>query len=100
VYLPTYSPELNPVELVFNKMKAEIRKTETTQNIETRILLGLSQISQDDMIQFYQHCINRDQLDLYLNLFEWKLEHFYLDYTTKCLPSYNMIPIRKSQITI
>jgi len=53
VYLPTYSPELNPVELVFNKMKSEIRKTQTTLDIETRILFGLSRISLENMINFF-----------------------------------------------
>ena len=28
IYLPPYSPELNPIELVFNKFKSELKKTE------------------------------------------------------------------------
>jgi len=55
VYLPTYSPELNPVELLFNKMKSEIKKTDTTLDINHRICMGLAQITQDDMVQFYIH---------------------------------------------
>jgi len=61
-YLPTYSPELNPVELIFNKMKKEIRKTHSGQDIELRICQGLSTITQQDVISFYRHCTSREKI--------------------------------------
>jgi len=62
VYLPTYSPELNPDELIFNKMKRGIRNSDTNWDIETRICVGLSNITVQDVRKFYHHCLSKDQI--------------------------------------
>src|SRR5690349_4104384 len=46
IFLPAYSPELNPCELVFSIMKTYIRgKTQHTIPVWSRVLLGLAQIT-------------------------------------------------------
>jgi len=59
VYLPAYSPELNPCELVFAKMKKFIRDygNKEKETIFNRVLRGLATISTDDVLGFFHHCI-------------------------------------------
>jgi len=66
VYLPTYSPELNPVELIFNKFKAELRITDTLEDIELRICQSLAQISLQNVQRFYSHSLSHRQILLNL----------------------------------
>ena len=59
VWLPTYSPELNPIELLFNKLKI-IAKQESVKgrfylSIHDGIYECLSRITERDMIGFYEH---------------------------------------------
>ena len=57
VYLPTYSPELNPVELAFNKLKI-VLKTEELQplvhanHLHAAIYAALDTITEHDMLGF------------------------------------------------
>ena len=58
VYLPPYSPDLNPIELVFSKLKWLVR-SESPRTIE-RLWSFLGQIldrfSPDECLRYFQHC--------------------------------------------
>jgi len=66
VFLPTYSPELNPVELLFNTMKRFISNTYTGDSIELRICSALSLISRENVINYYLHSLNKEVIKTYL----------------------------------
>lgn len=56
IFLPAYSPELNPVELAFNKFKLLMKK-ENISNINQAIQSiekTMKQITLIDMINFYK----------------------------------------------
>lgn len=59
VYLPTYSPELNPIELVFNKLKIVLKKDEIQSvvraNLHAAIYDALEKITERDLLGFYRH---------------------------------------------
>ena len=59
VYLPTYSPEMNPVELVFQKLKIILKREElkllVSTNLHTALYYALGEISVNDMLGFFRH---------------------------------------------
>ena len=59
VYLPTYSPEFNPIELAFNKMKTVPRQENIRKSFNWNIHVGVyncvEQITELDMRRFYRH---------------------------------------------
>lgn len=57
VYLPTYSPELNPCELVFSKLKGFLRRYRNGERLKEIVLAGLSQVSRKNVHFFYKHCL-------------------------------------------
>ncbi len=57
IYLPTYSPELNPCEFVFAQLKNSLyRNLAGGAQFIQRLVLALQQVSQRDMLNFYHHC--------------------------------------------
>ena len=58
VYLPTYSPELNPVELVFNQLKIVLKREEMQPvvrvNLHAAIYNALEEITENDLLGFYR----------------------------------------------
>ena len=58
VYLPPYSPDLNPIELAFSKLKQGLRAARHRQRDalwrDTQRLLNT--ITPSDAIHFYRHC--------------------------------------------
>jgi hypothetical protein len=60
VFLPAYSPELNPCELVFSLLKQEIRKCNPREypDILDRVLIGATVINVEHLKAFYRHCIH------------------------------------------
>lgn len=58
VYLPTYSPELNPVEFAFNKLKIVLKMEEmrllVEGNLHAAVYSALDQITANDMRGFYR----------------------------------------------
>jgi transposase len=59
VYLPTYSPELNPIELAFNKLKKlalreEIREV-FVRNVHDGVYTCLEELTLDDCVGFFKH---------------------------------------------
>jgi transposase len=58
LYLPAYSPDLNPIEESFSKIKAMLRKAgarEWEALIET-LGLALSAVTAQDARGFFEHC--------------------------------------------
>ena len=59
VYLPTYSPEMNPVELVFQKLKIVLKREEleplVSTNLHAALYCAIEEISPNDMQGFYRH---------------------------------------------
>jgi transposase len=56
-YIPRYSPELNPIEEAFSKIKTLLRqiKARTFDELKDAISLALDKISQDDIIGWFRH---------------------------------------------
>lgn len=58
VYTPFYSPELNAIEFVFNKIKTCLKQRDLRDilfyDVHRAIYQALQRISEDDMIGFYQ----------------------------------------------
>jgi len=57
VFLPTYSPELNPCELVFAIVKAWLRRHCGDSDFVLEIIIGFAKISLVDVVGFYKRCI-------------------------------------------
>ena len=57
IFLPTYSPELNPCELVFSKIKKKIRTIRNGGSMFLSLIRALSMIKREDIINYYSHCI-------------------------------------------
>ena len=58
-FLPPYSPELNPIENVFSKVKAFLRANDTvylsTHSPCTVVLMAFCTITKDDCINYIRH---------------------------------------------
>lgn len=60
LYLPTYSPELNPCELVFAMIKNHMRRTRNTnRNMLFDLIDSCTRIDLPNITRFYDHCLNR-----------------------------------------
>jgi transposase len=59
IYLPPYSPELNPIELVWNKMKTSIRKqrARTVEALYGVYAEALESITLSDSKKFIEHAM-------------------------------------------
>lgn len=57
-FLPPYSPDLNPIEQVFAKLKALLRKAaeRTVEGLWNRIGALLSEFSSDECGNYLRHC--------------------------------------------
>ena len=57
-FLPAYSPDFNPIEQVFAKLKSYLRSVgaRTFETLVEAIGTGLNQISINDIRGFYRHC--------------------------------------------
>ncbi len=58
VYLPSYSPDLNPIEEAFSKIKRLVRKAEarTREALVEAIGSALSAVTSSDARSFFEHC--------------------------------------------
>jgi len=56
-YLPPYSPDLNPIEMAFSKLKALLRKAaeRTVPDLWDRIGTILAEFSADECVNFFRH---------------------------------------------
>lgn len=57
-YLPPYSPDFNPIELMWSKIKTFLRaaKARTRQELDQAIADALSTITSEDAQGFFRHC--------------------------------------------
>ena len=55
IYLPPYSPDLNPIEMMWSKMKAYLRKVKARTNklLETAIAEALGRITTSDILAWF-----------------------------------------------
>jgi transposase len=58
IFLPSYSPDFNPIELAFAKIKAYLRHTEarTREALETAIGQAIDLVTAADATGFFRHC--------------------------------------------
>ena len=58
VFLPAYSPDFNPIEHAFAKLKQFLRKAKarTQEALETAIAAGLATITDQDARGWFKHC--------------------------------------------
>ena len=61
-FLLKYSPELNPCELIFVKIKHIIRNIRTSDNFIENIAQAFQNITEKDIFAFYKHCLINPQL--------------------------------------
>ena len=57
-YLPVYSPDLNPIEKMWSKMKAILRrlKARTTEELDAAIKIALDAVTPQDAIAWFTSC--------------------------------------------
>ena len=55
-YLPPYSPDLNPIELMWSKMKTYLRKLKarTKEALEQALVEALDSISRTDVLGWFE----------------------------------------------
>ena len=58
LYLPSYSPDLNPIEEAFSKIKNLIRKAQARSHeaLLEAIGVAISAITDEDARGFFEHC--------------------------------------------
>ena len=58
IFLPSYSPDFNPIELAFAKIKASLRRTEarTREALETAMGQAIDHVTAADAAGFFRHC--------------------------------------------
>lgn len=58
IFLPTYSPDLSPIENCWSKIKAFLRgvRARTRDKLETALSNALVTITQDDVVGWFAHC--------------------------------------------
>jgi transposase len=58
LFLPTYSPDLNPIELCWSKIKSRLRslKPRTLPDLLDSLGHAFSSISQHDIRHWFEHC--------------------------------------------
>jgi transposase len=57
LFLPTYSPELNPVELVFGQSKGYLYHRRGGRSLRDEIVSSLCGISWENVLAYYEKCI-------------------------------------------
>ncbi len=63
VFLPSYSPDLNPIEEAFSKIKDMVRKVgaRTREALEEAIAMALSALTPEDVAGWFAHAGYRPQ---------------------------------------
>ena len=58
LYLPPYSPDLNPIEEAFSKIKGVLRKAEarTRESLVEAMGPAISSVTDEDARSFFEHC--------------------------------------------
>jgi transposase len=58
VFMPSYSPELNPCELVFSKVKSHLRYRRGNGSFADELSAAFKTITDRDLVRFYIKCIH------------------------------------------
>ena len=58
LYLPTYSPDFNPIEYLFSKIKAIVKKLrgQTDEELIEAFAQGVLSITPEDVANTFEHC--------------------------------------------
>jgi transposase len=58
LFLPTYSPDLNPIELCWSKVKSRLRslKPRTSPALLDALGQAFSSVTRHDILHWFQHC--------------------------------------------
>lgn len=58
IFLPPYSPDLNPIENMWSKIKNTLRKLapRTTRNFKKCIKIAFDEIAKTDLVEWFKHC--------------------------------------------
>jgi hypothetical protein len=59
IFLPTYSPELNPCELIFAQIKRQLRNRNSTNPFWIDLALALTVVNLENVLRYYFKCIHR-----------------------------------------
>lgn len=64
VFLPPYSPDLSPIELMFSKVKTQTRRVEarTKTTVSEAIRVALESVRPEDCTGWFQHCLSPQYL--------------------------------------
>jgi transposase len=54
--LPAYSPDLNPIEEAFSKVKSLLRKVRTLETLFEATTRALPAVTEEDARGFFSHC--------------------------------------------
>ena len=67
LYLPSYSPDLNPIEEAFSKIKGLLRKAQARSGEALLEAIGatISAVSDRDALGFFEHCGYRTTVQLF-----------------------------------
>lgn len=57
IFLPTYSPELNPCELIFGQTKYRFYRRRRGADLAREIACGLATVSWENVLAYYVHCM-------------------------------------------
>lgn len=57
LFLPAYSPELNPCELVFSFIKEELRRLRPSPSIWRELFLAIAKVTPSHIARYYDKCI-------------------------------------------
>jgi len=57
IFLPAYSPELNPCELCYNVSKNKLRKSKFERPFPVEVARSFQVITPEKIASFYEHCI-------------------------------------------
>jgi transposase len=63
IYLPPYSPDFNPIEEAFSKIKNLIRKAGA--RVHEVLVVAISEVSGEDAKAFFEHCGYREAVQLF-----------------------------------
>ena len=58
LFLPTYSPELNPCEHIFAQIKRHLRLHRSTQSLLVDIFTACASVSMHNVLAYYNKCIH------------------------------------------
>jgi len=58
LYLPPYSPDLNPIEMMWSKIKAYLRKVKarTKELLEQEIANAINSVTKKDIVGWFREC--------------------------------------------